>query len=68
MHGLRKHIPLLDVFFFSPLFLLLKANSDCRVLANLLYCAKMNRDKKDGKYAQFTGSGDDRDPEFDMIL
>ncbi|EGR46430.1 uncharacterized protein TRIREDRAFT_123120 [Trichoderma reesei QM6a] len=38
------------------------------VLANLLYCAKMNRDKKDGKYAQFTGSGDDRDPEFDMIL
>ncbi|PTB72454.1 MFS general substrate transporter [Trichoderma longibrachiatum ATCC 18648] len=38
------------------------------VLANLLYCAKMNRDKKDGKYSQYTGSGDDRDPEFDMIL
>ncbi|KAL6851780.1 MFS general substrate transporter [Trichoderma novae-zelandiae] len=38
------------------------------VLANMLYCAKMNRDKKDGKYAQYAGSADDRDPEFDMVL
>ncbi|PTB63491.1 MFS general substrate transporter [Trichoderma citrinoviride] len=38
------------------------------VLANLLYCAKMNRDKKEGKYDQYTGCGDDRDPQFDMIL
>ncbi|UKZ83772.1 hypothetical protein TrVFT333_011585 [Trichoderma virens FT-333] len=38
------------------------------VLANLLWCAKMNRDKKMGKYDQYASSGDDRDPEFEMIL
>lgn len=38
------------------------------VLANVLYCRKINRDKRRGKYAQFEGCGDDRDPGFVMIL
>lgn len=38
------------------------------VLANVLYCRKINRDKSEGKYAQYAGSGDDRDPSFTMIL
>lgn len=38
------------------------------VLANVLYCRKINRDKRNGKYAEFEGSGDDRDPAFVMIL
>ncbi|KAL7929794.1 major facilitator superfamily domain-containing protein [Trichoderma chlorosporum] len=38
------------------------------VLANLLWCAKVNKDKKMGKYDQYANSGDDRDPEFEMIL
>ncbi|TAQ86500.1 hypothetical protein B7494_g5172 [Chlorociboria aeruginascens] len=38
------------------------------VLANVLYCAKVNRDKKVGKYAQYAGYGDDRDPEFRLVL
>ena len=38
------------------------------VLANVLYCKKVNRDKQAGKYAEFEGSGDDRDPRFIMIL
>lgn len=37
-------------------------------LANVLYCRKINRDKRNGKYAEFEGSGDDRDPGFVMIL
>lgn len=39
------------------------------VLANVLYCAKVNRDKKNGKYAEYAGWGhDDRDPEFRLVL
>ncbi|RBQ64628.1 hypothetical protein FVER14953_21686 [Fusarium verticillioides] len=38
------------------------------VLLNVLWCAKTNRDKKNGKYNQYTGYGDDRDPEFKMVL
>lgn len=38
------------------------------VLANVLYCRKVNRDKASGKYAEFDGCGDDRDPRFIMIL
>ncbi|KAK0713164.1 major facilitator superfamily domain-containing protein [Lasiosphaeria miniovina] len=38
------------------------------ILANVLWCMKINRDKKNGKYAVFEGSGDDRDPSFKMIL
>ncbi|KAH8588830.1 putative MFS transporter [Bisporella sp. PMI_857] len=38
------------------------------VLGNVLYCAKVNRDKKNGKYDKYIGYADDRDPEFKMIL
>ncbi|KAF2469742.1 MFS general substrate transporter [Lindgomyces ingoldianus] len=38
------------------------------ILANVTWCKKMNRDKDNGKYAQFEGSGDDRDPSFRMVL
>lgn len=34
----------------------------------MLYCAKINRDKKNGKYDQYVGYNDDRNPEFMMIL
>lgn len=37
-------------------------------LANVLYCIKVNRDKRNGKYAKFEGTGDDRDPSFVMVL
>ena len=39
-----------------------------RILLNVLYCAKINRDKKNGKYAQYAGYADDRNPEFMMVL
>lgn len=39
-----------------------------RVLFNVLYCAKVNRDKVNGKYDKYTGYADDRDPEFTLIL
>ncbi|OBT70988.1 hypothetical protein VF21_09886 [Pseudogymnoascus sp. 05NY08] len=38
------------------------------IFFNVLYCAKINRDKASGKYDEFIGSGDDRDPEFKMVL
>ncbi|OAQ67850.1 MFS transporter [Pochonia chlamydosporia 170] len=38
------------------------------LLANVLWCAKINRDKRSGKHDQYTGYGDDRDPEFRMVL
>lgn len=38
------------------------------VALNVLYCAKINRDKRNGKYAQYEGYGDDRDPEFKLVL
>ncbi|KAK0648728.1 major facilitator superfamily domain-containing protein [Cercophora newfieldiana] len=38
------------------------------ILANVLWCMKINRDKANGKYDKFIGSGDDRDPAFKMIL
>ncbi|OBT44800.1 hypothetical protein VE00_04968 [Pseudogymnoascus sp. WSF 3629] len=38
------------------------------ILLNVLFCAKVNRDKAKGLYDQFIGSGDDRDPEFKMVL
>ncbi|KAG8408147.1 hypothetical protein J3459_018109 [Metarhizium acridum] len=37
------------------------------ILANVLWCAKMNRDKRLGRYDQYKGCGDDRDPEFGMV-
>ncbi|OAA77961.1 major facilitator superfamily transporter [Akanthomyces lecanii RCEF 1005] len=38
------------------------------VLANIFWCAKINRDKARGVYSKYIGSGDDRDPEFKMVL
>ncbi|XPS98606.1 hypothetical protein M3J09_007804 [Ascochyta lentis] len=38
------------------------------IAANVAWVAKLNRDKANGKYAQFEGCGDDRDPEFKMVL
>lgn len=38
------------------------------ILTNVLYCAKINRDKARGKYDTFTNTGDDRDPQFKMVL
>ncbi|KAK5656845.1 hypothetical protein OQA88_4393 [Cercophora sp. LCS_1] len=38
------------------------------ILTNVLYCAKINRDKARGKYNDFSSSGDDRDPEFKMVM
>ncbi|KAK4452204.1 major facilitator superfamily domain-containing protein [Podospora aff. communis PSN243] len=38
------------------------------ILANVLWCMKINRDKASGKYDKFIGNGDDRDPAFKMIL
>ncbi|KAK3376531.1 major facilitator superfamily domain-containing protein [Lasiosphaeria ovina] len=38
------------------------------ILANVLYCAKINSDKADGKYDKYTGQGDDREPAFRMVM
>ncbi|KAJ5950116.1 hypothetical protein N7454_001700 [Penicillium verhagenii] len=38
------------------------------ILFNVLYCAKVNRDKRNGKYDQYAGYNDDRHPEFKMVL
>ncbi|KAJ5624747.1 hypothetical protein N7510_001056 [Penicillium lagena] len=38
------------------------------ILFNVLYCMKVNRDKKNGKYDQYAGYNDDRNPEFIMVL
>ncbi|KAK3948900.1 major facilitator superfamily domain-containing protein [Pseudoneurospora amorphoporcata] len=38
------------------------------ILANVLWCNKINKDKAKGKYERYEGSGDDRDPAFKMIL
>lgn len=39
-----------------------------RILLNVLYCAKINRDKAAGKYDKYAGLGDDREPSFKMVL
>jgi hypothetical protein len=39
-----------------------------RVALNVLYCRKVNKDKANGKYDQYTGYADDRDPDFIMVL
>ncbi|KAJ5615377.1 hypothetical protein N7537_000491 [Penicillium hordei] len=38
------------------------------ILFNVLYCAKINRDKRRGKYDQYAGYNDDRNPDFMMVL
>ncbi|TKA74092.1 hypothetical protein B0A49_02874, partial [Cryomyces minteri] len=40
----------------------------CRVLANVLHVMKVNRDKARGVYNKYAGFGDDRDPEFKLVL
>jgi hypothetical protein len=45
-----------------------RAETRDSILANVLWCVKINRDKKQGKYAQYEGIGDDRDPAFKMVL
>ncbi|TKW53914.1 putative transporter C11D3.18C [Colletotrichum tanaceti] len=37
-------------------------------LLNVLWCAKINRDKAAGKYDEYIGTGDDREPGFKMVL
>ncbi|KAK7955962.1 uncharacterized protein PG986_005184 [Apiospora aurea] len=38
------------------------------ILASVLYCWKVNKDKAHGKYDKFIGSGDDRDPTFKLVM
>ena len=63
MRGSRKFFcPRVGQLYGFPLTLLY------RILANVLYCAKINRDKASGKHDKYIGYGDDRDPEFRMVL
>ena len=63
MHGSRKPSNVSAVMF--SMVLLTKRS---RVLCNVLYVAKINRDKANGKYDKYIGYGDDRDPEFKLVL
>ncbi|KAF2641774.1 MFS general substrate transporter [Massarina eburnea CBS 473.64] len=36
--------------------------------ANILWVRKINKDKETGKYAAWEGKGDDRDPNFKMVI
>jgi nitrate/nitrite transporter NarK len=38
------------------------------IALNVAWVAKINKDKRSGKYEEWRGCGDDRDPEFRMIL
>ncbi len=38
------------------------------MLLNVLYCHKVNKDKAGGKYNEYVGYADDRDPDFVMVL
>jgi MFS family permease len=38
------------------------------VAMNVAWCWKINKDKANGKYSQWEGAGDDRDPNFRMVL
>ncbi|ERT01317.1 hypothetical protein HMPREF1624_02560 [Sporothrix schenckii ATCC 58251] len=38
------------------------------ILGNVVYCYKVNKDKASGKYDQYIGTGDDRDPSFRLVL
>lgn len=39
-----------------------------RIAANTAWVWKLNRDKASGKNAAWEGKGDDRDPDFKMVL
>jgi hypothetical protein len=45
-----------------------RIDTKTRILINILYCKKVNADKANGKYDQYIGCGDDRDPSFRMVL
>lgn len=38
------------------------------IAANVAWVWKINKDKRAGKYAEWEGKGDDRDPDFKMVL
>jgi nitrate/nitrite transporter NarK len=38
------------------------------IAMNVAWVAKINKDKRSGKYDEWAGKGDDRDPEFKMVL
>jgi MFS family permease len=38
------------------------------IAANVAWVAKVNRDKRSGKFSEFEGRGDDRDPDFIMVM
>jgi hypothetical protein len=38
------------------------------ILTNVLVCRKINQDKANGKYDKYIGYGDDRDPNFKLVL
>ncbi|KAI9374216.1 major facilitator superfamily domain-containing protein [Aspergillus egyptiacus] len=38
------------------------------ILLNVMWCAKVNRDKANGKYAEYEDYNDDRNPNFKMVL
>jgi len=42
--------------------------NETRIAANVLWVKKINQDKASGKYAAWEGQGDDRDPNFKMML
>ncbi len=37
-------------------------------MGNVLVCMKINRDKAQGKYDKYIGYGDDRAPNFKLVL
>lgn len=54
--------------FFHLVYPVLLADKASRILLNVLYCAKINRDKANGRYVEYEGCGDDREPEFTLVL
>lgn len=50
---------------FSTVYLLIYLS---RIAANVAWVAKINKDKRNGKYDEWAGKGDDRDPNFKMVL
>jgi hypothetical protein len=38
------------------------------ILFNVLWVAKINRDKANGKHDQYIGYGDDREPSFRLVM
>ena len=62
------YLSLLGLCEFSMPHLVYHFADKGRILFNVLYCAKVNRDKRNGKYDQYAGYNDDRNPEFKLVL